>query len=594
MFRNIFGSPSAASVANLPHVSASQYQPLPHDDSGEEHHDGNSEMGIPPRGKGGEPESYRDAAAMLLIKLGRDPDEHIAVSPADDARILRRIDLALLPLMLAVYFLQALDKATLSYASIFGLIDDTKLEGAQYSWLGSIVYLAQLVMQPPLALALVKLPIGKLTSAMVLGWGITLVGMTWAHNFSQLMVARFLLGAFEASVGPSFVAITQMWWRRREQTMRIGSWYCMNGFTWVLGSLITYGLASIDSHMKPYQIIFLFFGTITVGVSIIMFFWMPDSPTEARFLTDNDKLIAIERLRNNQMGVMSREWRSSHVWETMQDLKTWFWVAMIFCISVPSNGISTFGPLIIQSFVSDPFQTMLFNVPVGFSHIIAVAGSAYLSMRWKLKGPIIALLCIPPIVGCSILLYFPHDAENKAMLLVGYFCLSTYTGITPLIYSWSAQNTAGDTKRKSTSALVFIGASAGNIVGPLLYSPEEAPEYSRGLRTNLALYVIVMCLVVGSSLHIRRLNEQHSRRRVALGKSAVIIDMSLESAEEVERMETMESSLRRGTSSGIGNYETSSPSGGDELGEDAHGNQQGDKAFGDVTDLENEDFLFVF
>lgn len=152
---------------------------------------------------------------MMLIRLGRSPDEPISISPADDARILRRIDVALLPLMLSVYFLQALDKATLSYASIFGLIDDTGLVGDQFSWLGSIVYLAQLVMQLPLALALVKLPIGKFTSVMVFAWGSTLVLMTWAHNFPQLMVARFFLGAFEASIGPSFVAITQMWWRRR-------------------------------------------------------------------------------------------------------------------------------------------------------------------------------------------------------------------------------------------------------------------------------------------------------------------------------------------------------------------------------------------
>jgi MFS family permease len=194
-------------------------------------------------------ENYRDAAAMLLIKMGRSPNEQIAITPADDARILRRIDLALLPLMLSVYFLQALDKATLSYASVFGLIEDTKLEGDQYSWLGSIVFLAQLIMQPPLALALVKLPIGKLTSAMVLAWGTTLILMTWAKEFKTLMVARFFLGAFEASIGPSFIAITQMWWRRRygrylskelcltfprEQTLRIGSWYCMNGLTWVV------------------------------------------------------------------------------------------------------------------------------------------------------------------------------------------------------------------------------------------------------------------------------------------------------------------------------------------------------------------------
>ncbi|KAK1248599.1 hypothetical protein MKX08_006819 [Trichoderma sp. CBMAI-0020] len=538
--------------------------------------------------------NHRDAAAMLLIKLGRSPDEVITVSPADDARILRRIDLALLPLMLSVYFLQALDKATLSYASIFGLIDDTGLKGDEFSWLGSIVYLAQLIMQLPLAWALVKLPIGKFTSIMVLAWGITLTLMTWAHNFGQLMAARFFLGAFEACVGPAFVAITQMWWRRREQTLRIGSWYCMNGLTWVFGSLITYGLASIHSSLKPYQIIFLFFGIVTVAVSGAMFFWMPDSPTEAKFLTDNDKIIAIERLRNNQMGVMSREWRYAHFFEALRDVKTWLWVIMIFCISVPSNGISTFGPLIIHSFVTDPFKTILFNVPVGFSHVVAVSLSAYVSMRWKLKGPVIAILCIPPIVGFSILLHFPHDAEHRAVLLAGYFCLSTFTGITPLIYSWSAQNTAGDTKRKCTSALVFIGASAGNIIGPLLFTPDEAPSYSRGLRANVVFFSIVIVFVAITSLYLKYLNAHHAKRRVALGKSATVLDMSLETAEEVERMEALERAMREGTQRLSAENGDTRLEGDDEESGVQTEDAKGQKAFADITDLENEDFVFVF
>ena len=175
-----------------------------------------------------------DAAAELLRKTqDADGGARIVVTPEDDRHVLRRIDLVILPIMLTVYFLQGLDKATLAYASVFGLIEDTGLDpnSEEYSWLGSIVYLAQLVMQPLLAWLLVKLPIGKFTSVMVLCWGVTLSCMAAAHNFGGLLTTRFFLGAFEAGVAPSFVAITQMWWRRREQTIRVSYWYAMNGVT---------------------------------------------------------------------------------------------------------------------------------------------------------------------------------------------------------------------------------------------------------------------------------------------------------------------------------------------------------------------------
>ena len=174
----------------------------------------------------------RDAAAELLRKTrGTSDGAPLVVSSADNKRVLRRIDWVILPILLTVYFLQGLDKATLAYASVFGLIDDTGLTGDEYSWLGSVVYLAQLAMQPALAWLLVKLPLGKFTSATVLLWGTTLACMAAARNFTGLMATRFLLGAFEAGVAPSFIAITQMWWRRREQTVRISYWYAMNGIT---------------------------------------------------------------------------------------------------------------------------------------------------------------------------------------------------------------------------------------------------------------------------------------------------------------------------------------------------------------------------
>lgn len=61
--------------------------------------------------------------------------------------------------------------------------------------------------------------------------------------------------------------------------------------------------------------------------------YMPDSPVTAKFLNQEDKLIAIERLRANQMGIGSGVWKWDHVWEAMLDVKTWLWFSLMFVIS---------------------------------------------------------------------------------------------------------------------------------------------------------------------------------------------------------------------------------------------------------------------
>jgi len=160
--------------------------------------------------KGVQDVTGKDRAAELINNAG----QRVVVSEADNKRILRKIDLMILPIMLFVYFLQQLDKSTLSYASVFGLVKDANLGGQDYSWLGSIVYVAQLVMQPIIAYFLVKLPTGKFAGVMVFCWGVVLCCMSIA-----------------ASVAPTFIAITTMWWRRSEQTNRNASWYAMNGVT---------------------------------------------------------------------------------------------------------------------------------------------------------------------------------------------------------------------------------------------------------------------------------------------------------------------------------------------------------------------------
>lgn len=294
---------------------------------------------------------------------------------------------------------------------------------------------------------------------------------------------------------------------------------------------------------------------------------MPDSPVEAKFLNDEDKLIAIERLRMNQMGIGSGVWKWDHVREAMLDAKTWLWFSLMFVISIPSGGISTFGPLIIESFGFDSFTTILFNIPFGAVQMIATLGGAWLADRCRMKSPVLLLLCLPPIAGCAILLAVGRSPADRAALLAGYYIISFYPGISPLIYSWSGQNTAGDTKRKVTTGMLFVGQSAGNIVGPFLFRPNEKPYYSRGLKANLALFVALAVLIALGMLLIRILNHKQASKRKAMGKAEHIQDMSMADRKTVGMQEEL---LDQGEAAG------------------------GDKSFEDVTDLKNEDFIYVY
>ncbi|KAK0373036.1 major facilitator superfamily transporter [Colletotrichum paranaense] len=490
----------------------------------------------------------------------------------EEQAVLKRINFRILPLILGAYFFQQMDKSSLSYVSIFGIKEDAHLVGKQYSWLGSILYIAQLVMQPVAAWILVKLPNGKVIAAAIFLWGSSLAIMSSCTDFKSLLGLRFMLGSFEAMIAPSCLAVTTTWWRRSEQTLVTSSWNAMNGVTFIVGSLFTYGLGHINSDkLYKYQIIFLFCGLLTVTYSAVVLIFMPDSPMSAKYLTEREKVIAVERLRANQMGIQSGVWRWDHVWETFLDLKTWCWFILIIAISIASGGISTFGNLIVQSFGYSSFTTILFNIPFGAIQIIAIMGSGWIATRIQKKGIVIAGVAIIPAIGTVLMLTVPR--EHKGVLLFGYYLVSALAAITPLIFTWQAQNTAGDTKKKTTSAVVFIGMCTGNIIGPLLYSVDDAPVYRPGLISNLIMFVLVAVMGALIPLYLKYLNVQHAKRREALGKSTLIVDESMMRNKDKQEGKAVEI---------------------EEDPQPQHRAIEEDHGLQDMTDLKNEDFIFVY
>ncbi|KAI0538534.1 major facilitator superfamily domain-containing protein [Xylaria digitata] len=515
--------------------------------------------------------------AMQLIGSDR-----VVLTEEDNKRIRRKTDKVILTILVWVYFLQILDKSVLGYAATFGLQESTGLTGSQYSLLGSIAPIAQLAWQPFSSVLIVKVPHRILMPALVLGWGIASTAIAACHNFPTLLATRFFLGLFEAGCLPLFSVITSQWYRRAEQPLRIAAWYGTNGIATIVAAALSYGLGHIQSSvLESWQIIFLFVGLVTVATAPFVYWKLDDDIPSARFLSEEEKPKAIERLRANQTGTGSREFKWGHVREMFLEPKTYLWVILSLFINAGASVTNTFGPLIINGLGYDKYRSSLLNIPFGFVQWVIILFASWVVQRFRLKSAVIVAFVLPVIAGLAVLYVIPRTPGHDAPLLVGYYLLAFLFGTTPVLVAWVVANTAGTTKKSTIMSVYNAASSTGNIIGPIVFNSKDAPNYFPGLRVVLGFFVATAACAILQAANLAFLNKLQERRRVQNGKPAKIKDTSMS--------DTYQDIAADESSDGVDGAQ------GSVVEQGAAGQQSciGQNAFADMTDRENDEFVYL-
>ncbi|KAF5123753.1 putative transporter [Metarhizium anisopliae] len=154
-------------------------------------------------------------------------DARITITPEKNHELRRKIDRRILAVMISTYFLQAIDKGTMSFASIMGIRDDTHLSKQDYNWLTTCVFLTILIVEYPQNYIIARVPIAKYLGFNIMAWGTVLASTAACSNFAGLVAVRTLLGLFESVCQPTFVVLSAMWYRREEQASRVTYWYVL-------------------------------------------------------------------------------------------------------------------------------------------------------------------------------------------------------------------------------------------------------------------------------------------------------------------------------------------------------------------------------
>ncbi|GJN68466.1 hypothetical protein PLICBS_002509 [Purpureocillium lilacinum] len=487
--------------------------------------------------------------------------EAVVIDDETNKRLFWAINKHVLPFMLGTYFCQTLDKGTMGFASIMGIIPDAGLEGNKFNWVGTVLYMGALVGEYPTNFLIQKLPVGKYLAFNVGCWGAVVACSAAANNFPSLMVVRFLLGLFESVVQPAFIVITSMWYTKQEQMILVSLWYSMMGIQLMLGGMIAYGVSHYSGAlMKSWQLLFMVLGLATVVWAACLAKWLPDSPMKAKCFNEDEKRLMVERVRANETGIQNRKYKKPQIKEALTDPVVWCYILLQLTSTLIIGGLSTFSNLIIKSFGFTYLQTQLLNIAQGAVTIGVMVGGAWTATVTRQTAFVMHGWSVPAIIGTAVIYSIAPTHDTRIGLLIAFYCTQFFLAQGNLIFSLISRNIAGQTKKSTTLALTFIGWAVGNVTAPQIFQASDAPRYRKGFTAHFCLYVIFNGIL--ATLRVLLVRRNAAKRAAHVGSDADNDGRPLAEGEE-------------GKGKGQGREHIS------------HSN-----AFADLTDIQNPDFRY--
>jgi MFS family permease len=310
-----------------------------------------------------------------------------------------------------------------------------------------------------------RLPVAKYTGCMICMWAVLLVAHVGATNYAGILVLRFLLGMLEASISPAIMAICSMFYTRDEQPLRMCVFLAFNGLATMVGALLGFGLGhATSSSLKSWQLIFLTIGLINFAWSIVFLWVVPDSPTTARFLTHKQRVVAVQRVAVNMIGVKTRKFKPAQAVEAFLDIKIITCGLIGLACGIINGGVSNFASALIKGFGFSGINATLLQLPTGaFEFLLVPVCGLVTTLVKDTRCVMLAVICLPPLAGLIGIRFTPL---SQRWTLVGCTWLQYLIGA-PVVISWNilTTNIGGHTKRTFGNGIWFTLYAAGNIIG---------------------------------------------------------------------------------------------------------------------------------
>ncbi|GJP08917.1 MFS transporter [Mycobacterium marinum] len=425
-----------------------------------------------------------------------------------EARTIRKLGIRIVPFLMALYFVNYLDRTNLGIARA-DISAHLQLTATMFGLASGIFFIGYVLVEVPSNLALDRYGARRWLARIAVSWGIVVVATGFAPNVTTLLVLRFLLGVAEAGLFPGVIYYLSRWFPRDYRARVVALFMMASPIAAALGTPLAAWLIHLGNGvfgLAGWQFMMIAVGVPAIVLGFACWYYLVDRPGDAAWLEPDERQWLVDTLAEEARQVAG----DFHfpLRRALTSPRIWALALVYFGIAYGLYALTFFLPSIISGFKKS-FGIDFSIVQVGLIAAIPYTCAAVAMYLWSrhadAAGEHVWHVAVPMLLGG---LAIPVALHLHTPVLVMVAVAITAMGVFAAIPSFWALPSNFLTGTAAAGAIGLIN-SVGNLGGfaaPYLTGAleqvtgtDKAGMWAVGAMMLMSAFVVVLLRAVPGS-----------------------------------------------------------------------------------------------
>lgn len=214
-------------------------------------------------------------------------------------------------------------------------------------------------------------------------------------------------------------------------------------------------------------------GAPTVAFALLVFFFLPDSPGTAKFLTEEERANSVSRLETVDTTAKSKvSWKQ--IAAGLTDYQHYVHTLIHFSCNYSFAGLSNFLPTLVRDMGYSSVDAQGLTAPAYFTSFLLCVFAAWVSDRYGKRGFVVAGFASVGTIGYLLLAVIEDETKTSVRYAAIWLAVCGIFPALSINMTWPLNNQGGDSKKGAGLGLLATFGQWSSFVSSALFPETDA------------------------------------------------------------------------------------------------------------------------